>query len=160
MTAKHRIFAAVSVGLVGMLLLPVAAIAGEQPAADAGKSAANPPAAVPAHRVLACYFHRTIRCDTCKKIGAYIEESIKTGMPQQMKDRTVSVQMIDYQDVKNQKYTNYYKITGPTLVILDVQDGKVKQWKTAPRVWSLVGNKDAFVKYVQGEVRGYLEPKK
>ena len=32
-------------------------------------------------------------------------------------------------------------------------------WKPAPKVWSLVGKKDAFVKYVQDEVRGYLETK-
>ena len=52
--------------------------------------------------------------------------------------------MIDFQDAKNQKFTEAYKITGPTLVILDIHDGKVKAWKPAPKVWSLVGKKSEF----------------
>ena len=128
-----------------------------------GEEAASAPAeekpAVAEHRVVACYFHRTNRCPTCRKISAYIEESLNNGLAKEMKDGSVSLQMIDFQDPKNQKYTEAYKITGPTLVLMDVRDGKVASWKPAPKVWSLVGKKDAFLKYVQDEVRAYLETK-
>jgi hypothetical protein len=128
-----------------------------------GDEAASAPAAaksaVAAHRVVACYFHRTNRCPTCRKISAYIEESLNSGMAKEMKDGSVALQMIDFQDPKNQQYTEAYKITGPTLVLMDVRDGKVASWKPAPKVWSLVGKKDAFFKYVQDEVRVYLEAK-
>ena len=36
--------------------------------------AEDTPAASPSHQVVACYFHRTVRCPTCKKISAYIEQ--------------------------------------------------------------------------------------
>jgi hypothetical protein len=114
----------------------------------------------PSHQVIACYFHRTVRCPTCKKISAYIDESVNTGFVSQVKDGSVKMMMIDFQDAKNQKYTQAYKISGPTLVIMDVQDGKVTSWKPAPKVWSLVANKPDFFKYVQGEVKAYLEGKK
>lgn len=114
------------------------------------------PAASPSHQVIACYFHRTVRCPTCIKISAYIEESVKTGFAAQLKDGSVKLVMIDYQDSKNQKFTQAYQITGPTLVVMDVKGGKVVAWKPAPKVWSLIGKKDEFVKYVQGEVQGYL----
>ena len=123
-------------------------------------SAADKPAAGPSHQVIACYFHRTVRCPTCKRISAYIDESVNTGFAPQMKDGSVKMLMIDFQDAKNQKYTQAYQISGPTLVLMDVQDGKVTSWKPAPKVWSLVGNKDDFFRYVQGEVLGYLEGKK
>lgn len=109
------------------------------------------------HQVIACYFHRTVRCPTCRKISAYIEESVKTGFAHQMKDGRVKMLMIDFQDSKNQKYSEAYQITGPTLVLMDVHDGKVTSWKPAPKVWSLVGNKDAFLRYVRGEVQSYLD---
>ena len=48
--------------------------------------AADTSAAGPSHQVVACYFHRTNRCPTCKKISAYIEESVKTGFEAQVKD--------------------------------------------------------------------------
>jgi hypothetical protein len=116
--------------------------------------------AEPSHQVIACYFHRTVRCPTCRKISAYIEESVNTEFASQVKDKSVKMMMIDFQDAKNQKYTQAYKITGPTLVIMDVQDGKVTSWKQAPKVWSLVGNQPEFFKYVKGEVKAYLDSKK
>ena len=120
-------------------------------------SAADKPAAGPSHQVIACYFHRTVRCPTCKRISAYIDESVNTGFAPQMKDGSVKMLMIDFQDAKNQKYTQAYQIAGPTLVLMDVHDGKVTSWKPAPKVWSLVSNKDEFFRYVQGEVKSYLE---
>ncbi|MGO8749447.1 MAG: nitrophenyl compound nitroreductase subunit ArsF family protein [Thermoguttaceae bacterium] len=120
-------------------------------------SAADKPAAGPSHQVIACYFHRTVRCPTCRRISAYIEESVNTGFASQVKDGSVKMVMIDFQDARNQKYTEAYQIAGPTLVLMDVHSGKVTSWKPAPKVWSLVGNKDEFFRYVQGELQSYLE---
>lgn len=119
--------------------------------------ATEKPAVAPPHQVVACYFHRTQRCPTCKKISAYIEESVQTGFAKQIKEGSVRMTMVDFQDPKNQKFTQAYNITGPTLVIMDLREGKVKAWKAAPKVWSLVGQKEAFVKYVQDEVQNYLD---
>lgn len=149
---------AISALVAGVVAAGLVAIAvgaePQQTAKGEGKQAAGP-----AHRVVACYFHRTQRCPTCRKISSYIEESIQAGYATEIKDGRVAVTMIDFQDPKNDSYTSYYQITGPTLVLMDVHDGKVTAWKPAPKVWSLVGNKDAFFQYVQGEVRGYLEAK-
>lgn len=122
--------------------------------------AAEATAAVPEHQVFACYFHRTVRCPTCRKISAYIDEAVQTGFTSQVKDGGVKMMMVDFQDAKNQKLTEAYKITGPTLVIMDVRDGEVTAWKPAPKVWSLVAKKNDFFKYVQGEMQIYLDGKK
>lgn len=139
------------------------AIAAETPAAKpTAKKLAKPTAkkpAKPSHRVVAIYFHRTERCPTCKKIGTYLEEAIKKGLAVESKKGLVSLHMIDFEDRKNAKYTKYYKIKGPTFVLTDVHDGKVTGWKPLPKVWSLVFKKDLFMKYVEAEVRGYLEKK-
>jgi hypothetical protein len=136
-----------------VVLLAVALVVSDQ---GSQASAADQPAAGPSHQVIACYFHRTVRCPTCRKISAYIEESVNTGFASQVKDGSVKMLMIDFQDAKNQKYTQAYQITGPTLVLMDVHDSTVTTWKPAPKVWSLVGNKDQFFRYVQGEVQSYL----
>jgi hypothetical protein len=117
------------------------------------------PTVGPSHRVVACYFHRTVRCPTCRRISAYIEEGIQAGFAREIQEGRVSVAMMDFQDPKNERFTSFYKITGPTLVLMDIRDGKVAAWKPAPKVWSLVGDKEAFFRYVQGEVRAYLEGK-
>jgi hypothetical protein len=123
-------------------------------------TAADAPAVAPSHQVIACYFHRTVRCPTCRRISAYITEAVQTGYKDEVKAGSVKMVMIDFQDEKNQKYTQAYQIAGPTLVLMDVHEGKVTSWKPAPKVWSLVGNKDEFLKYVQGEVQSYLDGQK
>ena len=111
------------------------------------------------HRVVAYYFHRTVRCPTCQKISAYVEEAIQDGFADELKDGRVALHMVDFQDAKNAQYTKYYKITGPTLVVVEASGGKPVQWKTLPKVWSLVHEKEKepFFNYVQQETRGYLE---
>jgi hypothetical protein len=144
--------------LMTRVLLTLAAMAALAIGVSAAQ-AADTPAAAPAHQVVACYFHRTVRCPTCQKISAYIEESIKTAYAEELKDGRVKISMVDFQSPKNQKLAAAYKITGPTLVIMNVKDGKVATWKPAPKVWTLVADKASFFKYVQGEVRGYVEKK-
>ena len=113
----------------------------------------------PEHRVVAMYFHRTQRCPTCKRIGAYAEEAIKTKFTRELKQKKLSFHLIDFQDRKNEKYTKGYRISGPTLVLANVVQDKVTAWKPLPKVWSLVGKKDEFFEYVQNEIRKYLEGK-
>jgi hypothetical protein len=135
-------------------------IAANTLAEESKKAAADPaPAATASRSIVACYFHRTNRCDTCKKVGAYLEEAMKTGFAEEMKDGRVELMMVDYENPKNKKYKDMYKITSPTLVIMDARGEKVVAWKQAPDVWSLVAKKDAVIKYVQKEVRAYLEKK-
>jgi hypothetical protein len=122
-----------------------------------GAEAADKPAVAPSHQVIACYFHRTSRCPTCERISDYIEEAIGTGFKAEVKAGNVKIVMMDYQKEKNQKYAQAYQVISPTLVLLDVHDGKVTSWKAAPKVWSLVARKAEFFSYVQDELRSYLD---
>lgn len=143
---KTKLFAT----LAGIVIPVVFAVLPNAMAADA-------PVERPAHQVVATYFHRTERCPTCKKISAYIEESIKSEFASELKDAKVRIAMVDFQDAKNQKYVEAYGIDGPTLVLMNVRNGKVVAWKEAPKVWSLVGEKQKFFEYVRGEVHSYLD---
>lgn len=134
------------------LLLALAGMvngAAAQPAAPAAT-------AKPSHRVVACYFHRTVRCPTCMKIGSSIDAALKTGLAAELQQGRLEWTMLDFQDPRNQADTNAFRITGPTLVVMEVQNGKVINWKPLPKVWSLVGDRDAFFRYVQREVRAFL----
>ncbi|MDZ7620087.1 MAG: nitrophenyl compound nitroreductase subunit ArsF family protein [Patescibacteria group bacterium] len=111
----------------------------------------------PARQVVLCYFHRTVRCPTCKMVGAAVEDAARALFPEQVKDGSVAVVDVDFQDPKNQAYVQAYRVSGPLLVVLDVRDGKVVAWKPATRVWSLLGRKPELSKYLQAEVQSYLD---
>ncbi len=118
-------------------------------------TAAEAPKAPPKDRVVAMYFHRTQRCPTCQKMGSYTEEAVKTGFAGQLKDGTVEFHYIDFQNEKNAAYTKAYKITGPALIVAKVADNKVAEFKDLKDIWSNVGDKKAFLKYVQDQIKAY-----
>ena len=73
-------------------------------------SAADKAAEGPSHQVLACYFHRTVRCPTCLRVGAYIEESLNKRFASQVKDGSVKIVMIDFQDAQTRSTLRHTRL--------------------------------------------------
>jgi len=110
----------------------------------------------PKDRVVAMYFHRTERCPTCRKMGSYSEEAVKTAFADEIKEGKVAFYYIDFQAAKNAKYVNAYGITGPTLIIAKISDNKVVSRRNLEDIWSHVGDKEAFLRYVQENVKAAM----
>ena len=142
-----------AIATVGAVTLAASLIAGSVSAAEEAKKA-------PKDRVVAMYFHRTQRCPTCQKMGSYTEEAIKTGFAKQLKERTVELHFIDFEQKKNAAFAKAYKISGPALVVAKVVDAKVVEFKNLQDIWTHAGDKKAFVKYVQDHVKAYEGKKK
>ncbi|WP_182864874.1 nitrophenyl compound nitroreductase subunit ArsF family protein [Stieleria mannarensis] len=111
----------------------------------------------PADRVVAMYFHRTERCPTCKMMGSYSEEAVKKGFPEQVKNRSVEFRTIDFQQPKNAKLAEAYKVKGPALIIADVEDDRVTEYKDLKDIWVKVRNKPEFLEYVRTSIQAYLD---
>lgn len=139
------------ISLVTLLLPLLGVVSGAR-----AQSAAPAAPAETAHRVVACYFHRTVRCPTCIKIGSAIDAALRTGLAAELQQGRLEWTMLDFQDPRNQGYTAALRITGPTLVVMEVRNGQVINWKPLPKVWSLAGDRDAFSRYVRDEVRAFL----
>ncbi len=111
----------------------------------------------PADRVVAMYFHRTERCPTCKMMGSYSEEAVKQGFPDQVKSRSVQFRFIDYEQPKNATLAKAYKVKGPALIIADVKDNKVNEYKDLKDIWVKVRKKPEFIEYVRSSIQAYLD---
>jgi len=111
----------------------------------------------PADRVAVMYFHRTQRCPTCQRMGGFSEEAVTTGFSEEMEGKTVTYNSVDFQAAGNARFVSAYKITGPALIIAQVQDGKVTKWANLTEIWAKAADKEAFIGYVQTNVRSYME---
>jgi thiol-disulfide isomerase/thioredoxin len=107
---------------------------------------------VPKDRVVVMYFHRTERCPTCKKMGAYADETVKSAFMEQIKKGTVSFHFVDFQNKKNEKLAKGYRIEGPALIVAKIADNKVAKYADLEDIWTKVGDKPAFMKYVRDNV--------
>ena len=50
-----------------------------------------------------------------------------------------------------------FEVSDPVVVLAWMMDGQVEQKKRLDRVWALVGNEEAFAKYVRDEINTMLE---
>jgi hypothetical protein len=116
-----------------------------------------PAADPPKDRVVVMYFHRTQRCPTCLRMGSYTEEAVLKGMAKEVKAGKVSFHYIDFQNEKNAAFTQAYGVGGPTLIVARASGDKVAEYKTLKDMWTKQQDKDAFLEYVQSNVKSYLK---
>ena len=113
-------------------------------------------AELPADGLVAYYFHGETRCPTCRHIEAYAHEAIETGFADELTSGQVKWQVVNYEAPANEHFATDYEIVAPTVVLVRTSHGEPTDWRNLSRVWNLVGEKEAFVEYVQSEAREML----
>ena len=108
------------------------------------------------HKVIAYYFHTNTRCSTCIKIEQYSHEAIEHGFANELKNGTLEMRVVNYEQPENRHFIQDYKLVSKSLILVNMVDGKQTKWTNLKLVWQLTGHKDAFLNYVRKEVRGYL----
>jgi hypothetical protein len=133
-------------GLAMAVPIPVLSVLAQQPTAPKAG----------AHKVIAYYFHTNTRCSTCIKIEQYSHEAIEQGFPEELKNGTLEMRIVNYEQPENRHFMQDYKLVSKSLVLVNTIDGKQTEWTNLKIVWQLTGRKDAFLNYVRREVRNYL----
>ncbi len=110
-----------------------------------------------ASKVVVYYFYGTARCPTCRKFESYSSEAVREGFPKELSEGRLEWRMVNVEESGNEHFVSDYQLYSKSIVIVKKQDGKQTEWKNLKKIWELVRDKEAFVKYVQDEVRTYLE---
>jgi len=109
--------------------------------------------------VIAYYFHRTFRCPTCLAIEADAAGIIEDNFSQQLANGNLMWIPFNLDDSGGDKFEKDFDISVSTLVVAKIRDGKVTEFKKLEKVWQLVGDNQAFSKYVKSEIDEYLNDK-
>jgi hypothetical protein len=147
-------------GLVGLVAIACAsylALRG-QPHAQARALAAAPPSpgAAADSKVVAYYFHVTVRCVTCRTIESYSHEAIERGFANELKDGRLEWRPVNVQLPENRHFVRDYQLFTRSLVLAKMRGGKQVEYRNLEKIWDLAGNKAEFLKYVQSNVKAYL----
>ena len=110
-------------------------------------------------RLIVYYFHGTSRCPSCIKIESFSEQAVKEGFVKELKNGKIVWKVINTDEPENTHFTKDYKLYTKSLIVVGMKDNKQIKWKNLEKVWDLLGNKEDFIKYVQNEIRGYLDNK-
>jgi hypothetical protein len=99
------------------------------------------------------YFHGTTRCATCKTIEAYAHEAVASAFAPELKAGSLEWAVVNVDEPANQHFTRDFQLYTRSVVVVDAKDPK--RFKVLDRVWQLVGDKAAFQKYVEQEIRAF-----
>jgi len=124
-------------------------------AATASFSPDSEPASEPG-KVLACYFHVTVRCTTCRAIESYSKEVIHARFAKELASGRLEWRLVNVQLPENRHFINAYQLFTKSLVLVRTLNGRQKEYKVLNDTWELVGDKSAMQNYVEKEVRGFL----
>jgi len=105
---------------------------------------------------LVYYFHGSTRCATCKTIEAYAHETVATAFAPELKAGSLEWKTLDVDDPANQHFVRDFRLYTRSVVVVDAKDPK--RFKVLDRVWQLVGDKAAFQRYVEQEIRAFPRP--
>jgi hypothetical protein len=135
---------------------PKAATKGQEAIPSAGAASPGGSAAVSGHKLTVYYFHSKRRCPTCMKMEAYTREAVTKGFANLVKTGRVELKVVDVDEPRDRHFVEDFKLITKSVVIVDSLDGKQVRWKNLDKIWKLVVNRFAFVKYVQDEINAYL----
>jgi hypothetical protein len=105
--------------------------------------------------VVAYYFHGNFRCQTCRKIEALSREAMESGFPEDLKAGRLEWRVINVEEPGNEHFVRDYQLFSKSLVLVAKEGSKQTRWKNLQKVWTVVGDKEAFIQYVQDEIRAY-----
>jgi len=107
-------------------------------------------------KVVAYYFHVTIRCITCRAIESYSKEVIHTRFAKELASGQLEWRLVNVQLPENRHFIQDYELFTKSLVLVRTQNGRQKEYKVLNDTWELAGDKTAMQNYVEKEVRGFL----
>jgi hypothetical protein len=147
---------------------PVEAVAATEAAGPVVKSQAKTPAkavkpagkpAAEAKTAVVYYFYTNTRCSSCQTIEAYTREAVTNRLAAGYKDWRVEFRGVNIDDKANEHFVQDYWLNSKAVIVQKFSDGKALKWGKLDRVWTLIGDKEAFTAYVVAETQKLLDEK-
>jgi len=144
---------------IGLVVLAVATIGAMyvHPAKAWADSPAKAQPQTADTKVVAYYFHDTVRCVTCRKIEGYSREVVDQKFAADTANGRLQFTLVNIQLPENRHFVKDYQIFTKSLVLVRFDKGRQAEYKVLNDTWELVGDKSAMQGYVEREIRGYLK---
>ena len=110
----------------------------------------------PKEYVQVIYFHRVPGCDACQLMSKYVYETVKRLFADDVKEKRIVLRYRNFEEEKNADLVEKLGIKSPSLAVIQIEDGEMVKAKLAGKIWSLVAEKEKFIRYVAEEMKSYL----
>ncbi len=130
------------------------AVSSEQPAE---KEPINSPEDKKAAELIVYYFHGDKRCKTCLTIEKNAMQALEEGFPDALKHGIIEWRAVNTDKKENEHFEEDFDLAFSSVIIVKHNEGERIEWKNLSRMWELVWKEEELKKYIQKEVRTYME---
>lgn len=156
--------ASLGMGIAWLLLIGAVAVAAQETANSAAVSAKAESSVdttltvnAGSHKVIAYYFHGNARCETCLKLESMTQKAVEGKFGKAVKSGEVEFQVINVELPENEHFRDDFDLITRSVVIADTWNGKAVRYQNMERRYELLENKSAFMKYISGQIKKYLQ---
>ncbi len=149
-TVKHIL----TKGLVAFALVSIGFALGKHATRQTAAPEAPQPAAS-GRQIAVYYLHSTFRCVTCNTIESMTRELLDSVYSKELADGTI--RWIEADFMQDTALARQFEIAASCVVVADMQDGTVRDYKRLDEVWTHMQNPASFNAYVREAIDGYLK---
>lgn len=108
-------------------------------------------------KVIVYYFHTTRRCFSCKTLEQLTKDAISGEFGEALRSGLLEWKPVNTDESGNKHFLKDYGLYTKSVVVSEYVGGNQVRHKVLQKAWLLLREKDEFLKYIQDEVRAYLE---
>jgi len=141
-----------------LAVLPCVTRASETAAGDSAQEAevaGDSSAAKP--EVILYYFHRTLRCQTCLTMEAWIDEAVQTHFAGALKGGRLLWRPANIEEPENMHFEGDFDLEFNSAVLVRTHGDEESSWENLEELWDLLEEKPQFLEYVWAHVAGALD---
>ncbi len=131
----------------------------ERPAAPAAAAAGDTTAPADSSNVLvAYYFHRSLRCDTCIRMERAIADVIAHDFARDRERGRLRLESVDYEEPAHLDLVEAYELgDGPALILSRQRDGRELAHEALPEIWDWVDDPIGLSELLHEELAAALD---
>jgi len=107
------------------------------------------------HQVIVFFFHDNNRCEACERIERFSREAVES-FPEAVKEGLLEWREVNRVWPENEHYVRQFHLVTQTVVVANLHDGRMTEWRTLDDVLNRHENREAFLAYIQEPIRAYL----
>jgi hypothetical protein len=102
------------------------------------------------------YFHRTLRCQTCLTIEAYIDEALRVHHADALEDGRLQWLPTNIEEPGNAHFEEDFSLEFNSAILVRLDGQRIISWVNLEKVWDLVERKDEFMAYIHEQIQPIL----
>lgn len=100
------------------------------------------------------YMHATFRCATCNSVESRAKELIARNFSKALTERKIAWEEVNFQ--KNEALAKKFDIAASCMVVAQIKNGNIIDFKRLDKVWALIDEPDDFDRYITDAVEHAL----